>query len=143
MSTTTQTDAEKNGIESKEVVKTKPVKEVPKQEPEVRPEMDFTKSHKERIMLFVLSRKTREFVRIDGFLKALFPQRPNEKPGWNNQGNMKKLRQDLRELRAERKLEFSNNNFELLGAHFWRTDDPERKTRYHDGTDTVIEARLP
>src|ERR1700761_1395095 len=128
--------------EDKEIVAAEATPTETAQTPLVKPEMDPTKSHKERIVLFVQSRKTTDFVRIDGFLKALFATRQNEKPGWSNQGNMKTLRQDLRDLKAERKLVFSNENFELLGSHYWSSGDLERKTKYHDVTTIIIEARL-
>lgn len=110
---------------------------------ETRPEMNTKLSFKERIMAFVESRGTEKFVRLDGFLRALYPPRINEKPGHLNQGNMIALKNDLRELQKGRRLVFANNSFEQLGKHYWETGDPERKTKYHNVTTLAIEVRLP
>lgn len=97
-----------------------------------RPELDFTKSHKERIVSFLDSRKGAGKIKLNDFLKALFPLPSINQPAeYSSQPKMKKLRQDLRELKEEGKVTFVNDSFERLGrAHF--PDQTTGRTHYWD-----------
>jgi|ERR1700743_1344316 len=106
----------------------------------IRPEVDKSKTHKERIISFVEGKRGQGTIKLNDFLKSLYPlPKGNEPQQHLEQGNLRKLRQDIRELKAEGKLNLSNDSFEQLGnPHF--PDQTTGKTHYKNLTDTPIEA---
>lgn len=100
---------------------------------------DKGKPHKERILAFLESRKGQGTIKLNDFLKSLYPlPKGLEVPQHQSQGNLRKLRQDLRELQQEGKISFTNDSFEQLGnPHF--PDQATGKTYYKNIMDTPIE----
>lgn len=125
-----------------------PVKEVPKVEvvaaPTLRPELDHSKSHEERILAFLEGRKTGDFVKLNDFLKSLYPlPKPGMLPQFTDQPTMKKLKHLFSKMQSEGKVVFSTNYFERLGKHYYDGTDVEQKTKYHNITTVPIEAKIP
>ena len=109
--------------------------------PKLLPEMDPTKSHQERIVAYLSSRKGT--VRLNDFLKSLYgiPQ-PGHPVPYTSQPVMKKLKHDLKALQEKGSVKFANDSFERLGkAHF--PDQNSGKTHYWDITNTPIEVVIP
>jgi len=109
--------------------------------PKILPEMDPTKSHRERIVAYLSSRKGT--VRLNDFLKSLYgiPQ-PGHPVPYTSQPVMKKLKHDLKALQEKGSVKFANDSFERLGkAHF--PDQNSGKTHYWDITNTPIEVVIP
>lgn len=106
----------------------------------IRPEVDKSKTHKERIISFVEGKRGQGTIKLNDFLKSLYPlPKGNEPQQHLEQGNLRKLRQDIRELKAEGKLNLNNDSFEQLGnPHF--PDQTTGRTHYKNLTDTPIEA---
>lgn len=104
--------------------------------------MDPKKSHKERIVAFLESRKGAGIVRLNDFLKSLYPlPKPNFPAEWTSQGAMKKLCHDLKELQGEGKVFFVSNHFERLSkAHF--PDTTTGRTHYWDVSNLIIEVEI-
>lgn len=99
-------------------------------------------SHKQRIIAFLETRKGAGKIKLNDFLKSLYPlAKGNEKPFFTVQGNMKKLKQDLMELRAEGDISFVNDSFERLGKAFF-PDHATGKTHYYDVTNLIIEVEI-
>lgn len=125
-----------------------PLKEAPKVEPVIvpasRPELDPTKPHEERFLAFLEGRKTGEFVKVNDFLKSLYPiPKPGFPPAFTDQTTMKQLKHLFLRLQSERKVIFSNNHFERLGKHYYDGNDVEQKTKYYNITNVHIEAKIP
>jgi hypothetical protein len=96
-------------------------------------------SHKDKIAAFVESRKGAGKVKLNDFLKSLFPlAKGNEKPDFTVQGNMKKLKLDLIQLRNEGRISFVGSSFEQLGKAFF-PDQTTGKTAYYDISNLTIE----
>lgn len=110
--------------------------------PTPRPELDHTKSHKERIAAFLEAKKGAGTIKLNDFLKALFPiPKGPGAPGHTDQGAMRKLRQDLREMKEAGEIRLVNDSYERLGdAHF--PDQTTGKTHYWDVATLPIEAVL-
>lgn len=123
---------------------TEPEKELPKEVAQaVRPEMDFRLSHANRIVAFLEGRKTGEFIRLNDFLKSLWPiTKPNMPSAFTNPDNMRFLRITLKQLQEDRKVIFANNSFERLGKHYYDGADSEQKTKYHNVLTVPIEAKI-
>lgn len=99
-------------------------------------------SHKERIIDFLESRRGAGKIKLNDFLKSLYPlPKVGEKPHFTDQGKMKRLKKDLIELRSEGEISFINDSFERLGkAHF--PDDTSGKTHYYDVSNLTIEVEV-
>ena len=109
--------------------------------PATIPAMDRKLSHEKRIYSYLESRHTGDFVKLNDFLKSLYPiPKPNERPQWQTQGAMRKLRQDLLAMRDRGEIVFSNNNAERLGDNYHVGEQRIRKD-YNIG-DLIIEAKL-
>lgn len=109
--------------------------------PDTRPEADRKLSHDRRILSFLESRHTGDFIKLSDFLKSLYPlPKANEKPAWQNQGVMRKLRQDLMAMRDRREIVFSNTNAERLGDNYHVGE--QRLRRDYNIGDLNIEAKL-
>lgn len=119
--------------------KTFPINE--KVQGEVKPESDRKLTHEKRILAYLESRHTGDFIKLNDFLKSLYPlPKPHEKPLWQNQGVMRKLRQDLMAMKDRGEIVFSNTNHERLGDNYHVGE--ERKRRDYNIGDLVIEAKL-
>lgn len=105
------------------------------------PESNPRLSHKDRIVAFLDARKGAGKVKLNDFIKSLFPLSREAQAGHTVQGNMKKLKLDLTQLTDEGKIRLTSNSFERLGkAHF--PDNATGKTHYYDVTNVVIEAEV-
>lgn len=108
---------------------------------DMRPEADRKLPHHQRILAFIESRHTGDFIKLNDFLKSLYPlPKPNEKPAWQNQGVMRKLRQDLLAMRDRGEIVFSNMNPERLGDNYHVGE--QRLRRDYNIGDLNIEAKL-
>jgi len=102
--------------------------------------MDPKKSHKERILAFLDGKSG--FVKLNDFLKSLFGlPTPGVPPVYTQQAVMKKLKLDLLELEAERKVVFKDEHFKRLGKHHF-PDQSTGRTHYFNITNIPIEAKL-
>jgi len=104
---------------------------------------DASKSHKERILAYLDSRKGMKTVKLNDFLKSLYPisAHPHQAPDYTNQGNMKKLRHELAQLEEKREVRFVNDSYKKLGkAHF--PDASTGQTYYYHIGDTPIEVEI-
>lgn len=120
------------------------VKEIPPIEilPGYRKEMDTKLSHGVRVLAFLESRKTDEFVKLNDFLKSLYPiPKPGFPPGFVSPENMRFLKMTLKQLQDDGKIVFANNSFERLGKHYYEGSAPE--TKYHTILTVPIEAKIP
>jgi hypothetical protein len=126
-----------NLVKTDEVIsKTVPIADAPN-----RPENDRKLSHEKRILAYIESRHTGDFIKLNDFLKSLYPlPKLNEKPSWQHQGAMRKLRQDLMAMRDRGEIVFSNTNPERLGDNYHVGEERRRKD-YNIG-DLIIEAKL-
>lgn len=96
----------------------------------------------EKILEFLKSRATGQFVRINDFLKSLYPiSRNNEPIEWQKQTTMKNLRFILENMEKNRQLYFSNNAYQNLGKAYW-PDDTTGITHYHHLGSVVIESKI-
>jgi hypothetical protein len=119
-----------------------PVVEAAKVVTPVRPEMNQALSHKERITHFLESKKGAGKLKINDFLKSLYPvSREQNIPGFTVQPNMKKLKLDLTQLKNEGKIVFVNDSFQQLGKAFF-PDTITGKTSYYDLTNLTIEVEV-
>lgn len=109
---------------------------------EINPELNTKLPHKERIIAFLESRKGAGRIKLNDFLKSLYPiPKVGEKPQFTDQGKMKKLKHDLIELRSAGEISFINDSFERLGkAHF--PDTTTGKTHYYDVSNLTIEVEV-
>jgi hypothetical protein len=113
----------------------------PVKESEARPEADRKLSHEKRILAFLEGRYTGDFIKLNDFLKSLYPiQKPPMPQLWTNQGAMRKLKQDLMAMKDRGEIVFSNNNHERLGDNYHVGE--ERRRRDYNIGDLVIEAKL-
>lgn len=99
-----------------------------------------TKSHSERIMAFVNSRKGATKIKMNDFLKSLWPLVLNQPQGHANPENMRKLRKTLQALKDNGSLGFTTDSYDRLGRPHW--PDNSGKTQYHDLINTTIEVDL-
>ena len=100
---------------------------------------DSARNHKDRIVLFLEGKKGT--VKLNDFIKSFWTPQPKIlEQGWENQGNMRKLRKDLMELATEGKVKFANTLHERLGDAYWADNNP--KTVYYNITNTPIEVDL-
>lgn len=99
-------------------------------------------NHGKAILDFLESRHTGQFIKINDFLKSLYPV-PNgkEKPAWEDQGNMRRLQKTLMDLSANEGVLFLNLNHTRLGDNYH--DGEERRRKDYNIADLTIEARLP
>lgn len=152
---------EKTVVKKEKPVSTTPIEEDPKgkitpeiiaaiepipefkapEHPPIRPEMDPRLSIGNRILAYLESRKSSEFIRINDFLKSLYPlPKPGHSPGYENVQNMRFLRMTLRQLQEDGKVEFANNAFDRLGKHYYEGSAPE--TKCHNVLTVPIEAKI-
>lgn len=105
------------------------------------PESDPRLSIGNRILAYLESRKSAEFIRLNDFLKSLYPlPKPGKPAGFENVQNMRFLRMALRQLKDDGKVVFANDSFERLGKHYYNGSAPE--TKYHNVLSVPIEAKI-
>lgn len=111
--------------------------------PVVEKAHDLSKlSTQERIVEFLRSRGTGQFIRINDFLKSLYPLPKNNEPvEWQKQTAMKSLKAILDGMVVKRDILVSNNSYLLLGKAYW-PDDTTGVTHYHHLGTVNIEAKL-
>lgn len=140
----TETRVESPVIEEKKeskVIAPEPAKEEPKPQPPYRKELDPKLSFEDRIIAFLDSRNTIEFVKMNDFLKSLYPlPKPNHPVAWMDQGAMKRLRILLEKMQAEGKIQIQSNAHHKLGTAYY-PDTVTMKTEYHNLSSVVIDAK--
>ena len=77
-------------------------------------------TNEEKIVAFIESRTGGDTVRLNEFLKSLYPlPQRNEPPLWLNQGTSKQIKVLLSKMQADGLISIVNNTHELL-AGFWK-----------------------
>jgi hypothetical protein len=104
-----------------------------------RKEMDTKLSFEERIIAYLDSRAAGASVKLNDFLKSLYPApKGNMPPAWTDQGNMKRLRVLLDAMQSQGKIEIvANAHMQLGKAHY--PDTTTMKTEYHNLATVGIE----
>lgn len=109
--------------------------------PVYRPELDKNLSFDVRIEKFLESRNSGQFIKLNDFLKSLYPlPRPNETPAWATQSAAKQLRLVLIKMQSEGRITIQNNMHLKLGAHHY-PDATTGKVAYRNLSDVIIEAK--
>lgn len=104
--------------------------------------IDPKASHEDRIMSFLESRGNSTFVRLNDFLKSLYPlPQPNQKPEWVQQHVAKALKGTLSKLATSGQIIFKDDSYLQLGKNYYHDGNPE--TKYRDLSSVLIEAKLP
>jgi len=100
-----------------------------------RKETDAKLSHEERILAFIDSRKGDGNVKLNDFLKSLYPiPKANMPAAWTDQGAMKRLRVLLEKMQQEGKIEIISNSHNRLGRPYYPDDTTLKTEYYHLGT---------
>lgn len=108
----------------------------------IQAEVDSGGSPSEKILNFLKSRNSGSFVRLNDFLKSLYPMPKNNEPfEWQQQTKMKTLRAIINGMVVNRQIATSTNSYMQLGKSYW-PDDSTGKTHYHHLGSLVIEAKL-
>jgi hypothetical protein len=109
--------------------------------PIYRKELDNNLPFDERIVAFLESRGKSGTIKLNDFLKSLYPlPKLNEPPKWNDQGEMKRLRVILDNMKSHRAIDFVNNQHSKLGQHYYEGE--QQYARFHNLNTVTIEARL-
>jgi len=104
-------------------------------------ESDKSLSMEERIEAFMESRSKGNYIRLNDFLKSLYPiPKQNEPPAWSNQVESKKIRNLLNKMQTEGKIFILNDIHLRLGKHHY-PDANTMKTEYHSLANLIIEAK--
>lgn len=104
-------------------------------------ELDKNLTHEERIVGFLYARKTMQAVRLNDFLKSLYPMpEQNAPPTWKDQGAMKRLRVLLDNMQSHGQLKIQNNRHAELGKHYFK--GTEKFAAFYDLDSTEIFASL-
>jgi len=97
----------------------------------------------QKIVNFLKSRAAGQFIKINDFLKSLFPLPKNNEPiEWQKQAAMKSLRATLQNMEQTGRIQFPNTAYQQLGKAYW-PDDKTGITHYHHLGTVIIEAKLP
>ena len=103
--------------------------------------LNSNKPMDERILDFLNSRKSDDFIPINDFLKSLFPfPVKNAPPVWTRQEEVKKLKKVLIDLKENGRVVFESDRFMELGRPYYADNDPV--TRYRGLADVLISAKL-
>lgn len=71
----------------------------------------------EKIVKFLKSKHTGEYIKINDFLKSLYPaKKGNEPPVWDNQGESKRLRVLLDTMKSHGMIDIQGNRHSILGT---------------------------
>lgn len=120
-------------------VKPEPVVEIPK--PVYRKELDKNAPHNERIVAFIKSRGTNDFVPINDFLKSLFPlPLPGAQPEWKKQETSKYLKGLITRMVEAGEITVKNQYYQELGGPYY--PDGQIETQYKTIATVLIEAKL-
>lgn len=110
------------------------------QKPVYKKETDIHLPFDQRILAFMESRGTSGFIRLNEFLKSLYPlPKGNEPPKWLQMGEGKRLLGILDKLQSEGKILINNNQHKRLGKFYYA--GVEQITQHHNLNDVVIEAK--
>lgn len=124
-------------------IKEEPVvekKELPPQ-PVYKPESDKGLPFDVRIEKFLEGRSNGQFIKLNDFLKSLYPlPKPNETPAWATQSTAKMLRLLLIKMQSEGRISIQNNMHLKLGVHHY-PDSTTGKVAYRNLGDVIIEAK--
>jgi hypothetical protein len=106
------------GTEDKPVIKE--VKEKAPEWASVSPSSPTSsQTNEEKIVAFIESRTGGDTVRLNEFLKSLYPlPQRNEPPLWLNQGTSKQIKVLLSKMQADGLISIVNNTHELLGKFY-------------------------
>lgn len=98
-------------------------------------------SMKDSIVKFLQSRQG-EFVKINDFIKSLYPlPKFNEPPKYLQQGETKVIKQVLLELQSAALIKIEGNMHTLLGTMYY-PDTTTMKTQYHNLNSVVIRCSI-
>lgn len=104
--------------------------------------MHATASAEEKILWFLRTRGNGQYVKVNDFLKSLYPvQRGNIPPVWKQQGVLKSLQGIIRKMANSGDIVVANNRYLQLGKCYWPNGVAE--THYYDLDAITIEAKLP
>lgn len=113
-----------------------------KKERAIQAEAESDGSPSEKIINFLKSRNAVTFIRLNDFLKSLYPLPKNNEPfEWQQQTKMKTLRAIIDGMVVNKQIVTSTNSYLQLGKPYW-PDDSTGKTHYHHIGSLVIEAKL-
>ena len=88
-------------------------------------------NYKEQIRSFVHEKGDKDFVKVNDFLKSLFPvPKQNEVPAWKNQQVSKQIRNAINDLRDTGDIELRNADHEKLGKFYYIENNSV--TQHHD-----------
>jgi hypothetical protein len=113
--------------------------ETPK--PTYRKELDATFSFEQRIMAYLATRNTSDYVRINDFLKSLYGVPVfNEPQKWSLQTESKKLRVTLENMRANGLFTVKDNAHMRLAAQYYEGE--QQYTKHHTLNTISIEVKI-
>jgi hypothetical protein len=133
----------KEDFEDEPPVNNKPIiegkAEAPK--PTYRKELDATFSFEQRIMAYLATRNTSDYVRINDFLKSLYGVPVfNEPQKWSLQTESKKLRVILENMRANGLFTVKDNAHMRLAAQYYEGE--QQYTKHHTLNTISIEVKI-
>ncbi len=111
--------------EKKEELSQEPVKqdEPAKKEKEV----DESATPQEKILHHLEQNKTGDYIKLNGFLKTLYPTVDKVPDVWKQQGENKKLRVLLDSMQQHNMIEIKGNTHSKLGQTYYDGNEPESK----------------
>jgi len=108
--------------------------------PKLPKEADKSLPMEERVAAYVESRGMVNWVKLNDFLKSLFPlPKYNEPPVWLEQGVNKQIRNMLNDMQAKGQITIQDNRHIRLGTPYY-PDSTTLKTHYHNLNSVIIEA---
>jgi hypothetical protein len=115
--------------------------ETPIPAPIYRTELDRNLPMDERISAFLESRATGDYIKMNDYLKSLYPlPKMNELPAWIYQPASKQLRVLLEKMVAEGRINIRNNTHLKLGHHHY-PDATTMKVEYRNLNNVLIEGK--
>jgi len=118
--------------------------DVPSQPPatsNVMPETDPNLSFEQRILAY-LSKRKGQTVRINDFLKSLYPASkiPGLKPEWYQGHESKRLGRIIGKMAEDKIIEPINDLYKDLGTFYYEGEDP--RTKYHNLNTVIVEVKV-
>lgn len=102
-----------------------PVKEKKEEKPQYKPELDPKKSKEERILAFIEAKGDGEWVKLNDFLKCLYPMPNISQPAmWLSKGENKTLGGLLNRMVLDDKISIQGGNHLKLGRPFFAPNSP-------------------
>ncbi len=109
---------------------------------EPRKETDKNLPIDERIVAYLESRTSPDFVKLNDFLKSLYPlPKMAEPPVWLSQGVSKQIKNLLTDMQTQGRVTIRDNRHLMLGMAYY-PDSTTLKTHYYNLNNVVIEASV-